>query len=69
MSVLLVEQNVAAALEISDYAYVTENGRIVLQGKPEELAANEHVKKAYLGVWHMKTIFKDVGWGFHEEVA
>jgi ABC-type uncharacterized transport system ATPase subunit len=50
MSVLLVEQNVAAALEISDCVYVIENGRIVLQGKPEELAANEHVKKAYLGV-------------------
>jgi len=50
MSVLLVEQNVTAALEISDYAYVIENGRIILQGMPEELAANEHVKKAYLGV-------------------
>ncbi len=50
MSVLLVEQNVAASLEISDYSYVIENGRIVLQGKPEELAENEHVKKAYLGV-------------------
>lgn len=50
MSVLLVEQNVAAALEISDYAYVIENGRIVLEGRPEELAENEHVKKAYLGV-------------------
>jgi amino acid ABC transporter ATP-binding protein len=50
MSVLLVEQNVAAALEISDYSYVLENGRIVLQGRPEELAANEHVKRAYLGV-------------------
>jgi len=50
MSVLLVEQNVAAALEISDHAYVIESGRIILQGKPEELAMNEHVKKAYLGV-------------------
>ncbi|MGC8994492.1 MAG: ABC transporter ATP-binding protein, partial [Pyrobaculum sp.] len=40
MSVLLVEQNVAAALEISDYAYVLENGRIVLQGAPRELAEN-----------------------------
>ncbi|MGC9130465.1 MAG: ABC transporter ATP-binding protein [Pyrobaculum sp.] len=50
MSVLLVEQNVAAALEISDYAYVLENGRIVLQGAPRELAENDHVKKAYLGV-------------------
>ena len=46
----MVEQNVAAALEIRDYAYVIENGRIILQGKPEELAVNEHVKKAYLGV-------------------
>lgn len=50
MSVLLVEQNVAAALEISDYAYVLENGRIVLQGPAGELIENEHVKKAYLGV-------------------
>lgn len=50
MTVLLVEQNVAAALEISDYAYVLENGRIVLSGTPEQLAENEHVKKAYLGV-------------------
>jgi len=49
-SMLLVEQNVAAALEISDYAYVIENGRIVLEGEPGELAENEHVKKAYLGV-------------------
>jgi len=50
MSVLLVEQNVAVALEISDYAYVLENGRIVLQGTPSELAENQHVKRAYLGV-------------------
>ncbi len=50
MSVLLVEQNVAAALEISDYAYVIESGRIIFQGKPEGLAVNEHVKKVYLGV-------------------
>jgi hypothetical protein len=50
MSVLLVERNVAAALEISDYAYVIENGRIIIQGRPEVLAANEHVEKAYLGV-------------------
>ena len=50
MSVLLVEQNVAAALEISDYAYVLENGRIILKGPASELVENEHVKKAYLGV-------------------
>ncbi|AFA39940.1 ABC-type branched-chain amino acid transport systems, ATPase component [Pyrobaculum oguniense TE7] len=50
MSVLLVEQNVAAALEISDYSYVLENGRIILKGPASELVENEHVKKAYLGV-------------------
>ena len=50
VSVLLVEQNVAASLEISDYAYVLENGHIVKEGAPQELAQDEYVKKAYLGV-------------------
>lgn len=50
MAILLVEQNVAASLEISDYVYVLENGRIVLQGDPREVVENEHIKKAYLGV-------------------
>jgi len=50
VSVLLVEQNVAASLEISDYAYVLENGHVVKEGAPQELAQDEYVKKAYLGV-------------------
>ncbi|ABO08270.1 ABC transporter ATP-binding protein [Pyrobaculum calidifontis] len=50
VSILLVEQNVAASLEISDYAYVLENGHIVKEGAPQELAQDEYVKKAYLGV-------------------
>ena len=50
VSVLLVEQNVAAALEVSDYAYVLENGHVVKEGPPEQLVADEHVKKAYLGI-------------------
>jgi branched-chain amino acid transport system ATP-binding protein len=48
-TVLLVEQNAFAALEMCDHAYLLENGRIVLSGAGMELIANEHVRKAYLG--------------------
>ena len=48
-TVLLVEQNARAALELSDYAYVLETGQVVLEGDSKELAQNEAVKKAYLG--------------------
>ena len=50
ITILIVEQNVQHALEVADRAYVLENGRIVLDGKSRELLANEHVKKAYLGI-------------------
>jgi branched-chain amino acid transport system ATP-binding protein len=49
VSVLLVEQNANAALAISHYAYVLETGRLVLEGPATEVAADERVKKAYLG--------------------
>ena len=48
-TVLLIEQNAKAALEIADYGYVLETGRIILQGKGRELLANDGVRKAYLG--------------------
>lgn len=48
-TVLLVEQNARMALSIADYAYVLETGTISLEGKGEELAASEEVRKAYLG--------------------
>ena len=48
-TVLLVEQNAKMALEIADYAYVIETGKIVLEGTGKELAASEKVQKAYLG--------------------
>jgi len=48
-TILLVEQNARAALQIADYAYVLETGRIVLEGTPDELAENQDVKRAYLG--------------------
>jgi len=50
ITILLVEQNVAYALTRANRAYVLENGRIVLQGKAEELRENEQVKIAYLGI-------------------
>jgi branched-chain amino acid transport system ATP-binding protein len=50
MSFLLVEQNTRAALSISDYGYVLENGRIVLTGDSRELIENEDIKEFYLGM-------------------
>ena len=48
-TVLLVEQNAKMALEISDYAYVLETGKIVLKGSGQELLNSDDIKKAYLG--------------------
>ncbi len=48
-TILLVEQNAQAALEVSDHAYVLETGRIKLQGPAHEIANNPEVIAAYLG--------------------
>jgi branched-chain amino acid transport system ATP-binding protein len=50
VTMLLVEQNTYYALEVSDRAYVLENGRIVMEGSGEELSSSDHVKKYYLGL-------------------
>ncbi len=50
VAVLLVEQNASQALAIADRAYVLESGSVVLEGKGSELAGDERVKKAYLGL-------------------
>jgi branched-chain amino acid transport system ATP-binding protein len=50
MTVLLVEQNATLALEIADYAYVMENGRVVLDGPADALRQNSDVKEFYLGL-------------------
>ncbi len=50
LTMLLVEQNVHMALAVSDYAYVISEGRVTLQGEPEELARNEMVQSSYLGI-------------------
>ena len=48
-TILLIEQNARAALQIADYGYVIETGSIVLEGTGQDLLDDERVKKAYLG--------------------
>ncbi|TMK13044.1 MAG: ABC transporter ATP-binding protein, partial [Alphaproteobacteria bacterium] len=50
VTLLLVEQRVAEALESCDYGYVLETGRVVLQGPHTALMADERVRRAYLGM-------------------
>jgi branched-chain amino acid transport system ATP-binding protein len=50
LTILLVEQNVAVSLKISQRAYVLENGRIVMSGPGAELLHNDRVRQAYLGL-------------------
>jgi len=50
VTILLVEQNVKHTLSVATHAYVLENGRIVMEGKGNDLLNNDHVKKAYLGI-------------------
>ena len=50
ITVLLVEQNVAASLRLAKHAYVLENGRIVMQGRGEDLLHDDRVREAYLGL-------------------
>ena len=54
VTILLIEQNAKAALEIADYAYVLETGSIVLEGTGADLLNDEKVKKAYLAI---KTLY------------
>ena len=50
VSILLVEQNARAALQVADYGYVLETGEIVLEGPSAELASNRRVIESYLGL-------------------
>ena len=62
VSILLVEQNAHIALELAEYGYVMENGRIVLDGPADKLRNNEDVKEFYLGFTGMgeKRSYRDV---------
>jgi branched-chain amino acid transport system ATP-binding protein len=50
VSFLLAEQNTMVALRYANYGYILENGRVVMDGKAQDLAANEDVKEFYLGL-------------------
>lgn len=60
ISILLVEQNANMALKISDYGYIMENGKIVLDGSAEDLMQNEDVKEFYLGGGEERRSFLNV---------
>jgi branched-chain amino acid transport system ATP-binding protein len=62
LSIFVVEQNVRAALQIADYGYVMENGRIVLHASKQELERNDDVREFYLGLSlsHERRSFRDV---------
>src|SRR5262249_39593992 len=49
VTVMMVEQNALAALEMSERSYVLEQGRVALTGTGRELLGDPHVKRAYLG--------------------
>lgn len=61
-TILLVEQNANIALSIADYAYIMENGRVVLDGTPDELSHNADVREFYLGLTDVgkRKSYKDV---------
>jgi branched-chain amino acid transport system ATP-binding protein len=50
VSFLIAEQNTAVALRVAEYGYILESGRVVMDGKADELASNEDVKEFYLGL-------------------
>ena len=61
-TILVVEQNAKIALEISNYAYIMESGKVVLEGASEELKKNPDVKEFYMGITKTggRKSFKDV---------
>jgi len=50
VTVLIVEQNVKQTLTIADRAYVLETGKVVMEGRGQDMLTNEHIQAAYLGV-------------------
>ena len=50
IAVLIVEQNTAFVFNMAHYAYVIENGQVVLEGEPEQLKRDDRVRSAYLGI-------------------
>jgi branched-chain amino acid transport system ATP-binding protein len=59
-TVLLVEQNAQVALDMADYGYVMENGRVVLDGTPQRLRAHQDIQEFYLGGAGMRRSYREV---------
>lgn len=49
LTILMVEQNAAIALEVSDWVYVLEVGKISVEGKGKDLLQDDNIRKSYLG--------------------
>jgi len=60
MTVLLVEQNAQVALDVADYGYVMESGRIVIDGSPERLRAHADIQEFYLGGGARRRSYREV---------
>jgi branched-chain amino acid transport system ATP-binding protein len=60
VTILLVEQNARLALQIASYGYIMEQGKVVLDGSPQALLANEDVKEFYLGGASERKSFKNL---------
>ena len=61
VTILLAEQNTNMALQYAEYAYILENGRVVMEGTAESMRDNEDVKEFYLGIsGEGRQSFKDV---------
>jgi branched-chain amino acid transport system ATP-binding protein len=65
-TILLVEQNARLALRVAQHAAILEAGRIVLQGAPRELEANEDVREVYLGIGTADTV-SPKGWRLYRK--
>ncbi len=62
ITILLAEQNARKALEISDYGYVMENGKIVMEGPADVLREDKDIKEFYLGMGRGRTSYRNVKW-------
>jgi branched-chain amino acid transport system ATP-binding protein len=49
VAILLVEQNASLALELANYAYLIETGRLVISGSADEIKSDESIRRSYLG--------------------
>ena len=50
ITILMVEHNISMSFELSDWIYILDRGKVLLQGKPQDLSQTDYVRKSYLGV-------------------